>query len=42
MSVRDSGTVLDGKYQIIDRLGSGGMGEVYRVQHLHQHETRVV
>jgi serine/threonine-protein kinase len=42
MSVRDSGTVLDGKYQIIDRLGSGGMGEVYRVQHLHLHETRVV
>jgi tRNA A-37 threonylcarbamoyl transferase component Bud32 len=40
--VRDSGTVLDGKYQIIDRLGSGGMGEVYRVQHLHLHETRVV
>ena len=42
MSVRETGSVLDGKYEIVDRLGSGGMGEVYLVRHVHLQELRVV
>ncbi|HYG62785.1 MAG TPA: protein kinase [Thermoanaerobaculia bacterium] len=42
MNVREPGTVLDGKYEIVQRLASGGMGEVYQVRHLHLHELRVV
>ncbi len=42
MDVRETGSVLDGKYEIVDRLGSGGMGEVYLVRHLHLQELRVV
>ena len=42
MNVRETGSVLDDKYEIVDRLGSGGMGEVYLVRHLHLQELRVV
>src|SRR5687768_13605404 len=34
--------LLDGKYQIIDRLGIGGMGEIFKVRHIHLNELRVV
>lgn len=42
MNVRETGSVLDGKYEIVQPLGSGGMGEVYLVRHLHLQETRVI
>jgi serine/threonine-protein kinase len=39
---RDSGSVFDDKYEIVQRLGAGGMGEVYRTRHIHLHEDRVI
>ncbi|MFL6290962.1 MAG: protein kinase domain-containing protein [Thermoanaerobaculia bacterium] len=42
MSAREPGSILDGKYEIVQRLGSGGMGEVYLVRHVHLQELRVV
>lgn len=37
-----SARLLDGKYQILDRLGIGGMGEIFRVRHIHLNELRVI
>jgi len=37
-----SSRLLDGKYQIIDRLGIGGMGEIFKVRHIHLNELRVI
>lgn len=34
--------LLDGKYQILERLGLGGMGEIFKVRHIHLNELRVV
>src|SRR5438128_1893120 len=37
-----SSRLLDGKYQILDRLGIGGMGEIFKVRHIHLNELRVI
>ena len=33
------GRVVDGRYRVQARLGTGGMGVVYRVEHLHLGKT---
>lgn len=42
MTSREPGTIFDGKYEIVQPLAGGGMGEVYLVRHLHLQELRVV
>jgi eukaryotic-like serine/threonine-protein kinase len=42
LTSREPGTVFDGKYEIVQPLASGGMGEVYLVRHVHLQELRVV
>lgn len=36
------GTVLDGKYEILNRLGGGGMGDVFKAKHLHLDAFRCI
>lgn len=42
MSDIEVGGRIDGKYEVLGRIGGGGMGEVYRVRHLHLEEQRVI
>lgn len=36
------GDVIDGRYEVIERLPGGGMGELYKVRHVHLGEYRVI
>jgi tRNA A-37 threonylcarbamoyl transferase component Bud32 len=42
VTLTEPGSVLEGKYEILRQLGSGGMGEVLLARHLHLDELRVV
>ncbi len=36
------GQILDGKYEIAEKIAEGGMGEVYKARHLHLDEIRII
>ena len=38
----EPGTLLEGKYEILDKIREGGMGSIYRVRHRLLEEIRVV
>ncbi|MFY9549943.1 MAG: inactive serine/threonine-protein kinase VRK3 [Thermoanaerobaculia bacterium] len=38
----EPGEVLDGKYEVLDKIAEGGMGEVYRARHVHLDEIRII
>ena len=38
----NAGETIDGRYEVIQMLASGGMGELYKVRHVHLGDFRVV